>query len=114
MFHYVLSMGAVFSIYAGLYYWLPKIVGRTYNEDLASAHFWALFIGVNTTFMPQHFLGLQGAIKPDIIPLTLTVVTISFHGPKRQPQWLCPPVIAFNNAEISRVELINSVRNVAV
>lgn len=59
-FHYVLSMGAVFSIYAGLYYWLPKIVGRTYNEDLASAHFWALFIGVNTTFMPQHFLGLQG------------------------------------------------------
>ena len=60
MFHYVLSIGAVFSIYAGLYYWLPKIVGRTYNEDLACAHFWALFIGVNITFFPQHFLGLQG------------------------------------------------------
>lgn len=59
-FHYVLSMGAVFSIYAGLYYWLPKIVGRTYNEDLACAHFWALFIGVNITFIPHHFLGLQG------------------------------------------------------
>lgn len=53
-------MGAVFSIYAGLYYWLPKIVGRTYNEDLACAHFWILFIGVNVTFFPMHFLGLQG------------------------------------------------------
>lgn len=53
-------MGAVFSIYAGLYYWLPKITGRLYDETLASAHFWALFVGVNTTFFPQHFLGLQG------------------------------------------------------
>ena len=59
-FHYVLSIGAVFSIYAGLYYWLPKITGKNFNEDLAQAHFWTLFVGVNTTFMPQHFLGLQG------------------------------------------------------
>jgi len=59
-FHYVLSMGAVFSIYAGIYYWGPKMLGKTYNENLGAAHFWALFIGVNTTFMPQHFLGLQG------------------------------------------------------
>ncbi|RYE25701.1 MAG: cytochrome c oxidase subunit 1 [Sphingobacteriales bacterium] len=59
-FHYVLSMGAVFSIYAGLYYWSPKLLGKQYDEDLACAHFWALFIGVNVTFMPQHFLGLQG------------------------------------------------------
>lgn len=59
-FHYVLSMGAVFSIYAGLYYWSPKLLGKAYDEGLACAHFWALFVGVNVTFMPQHFLGLQG------------------------------------------------------
>jgi heme/copper-type cytochrome/quinol oxidase subunit 1 len=59
-FHYVLSMGAVFSIYAGFYYWAPKILGKMYNETLGQVHFWTLFIGVNTTFMPQHFLGLAG------------------------------------------------------
>lgn len=52
-FHYVLSMGAVFSIYAGFYYWVPKILGKMYNETWAQVHFWTLFIGVNTTFMPQ-------------------------------------------------------------
>ena len=59
-FHYVLSMGAVFSIFAGFYYWGPKILGKMYNETLAQIHFWTLFIGVNVTFMPQHFLGLAG------------------------------------------------------
>ena len=53
-------MGAVFSIYGGLYYWSPKLLGVQYDERLAQAHFWSLFVGVNTTFMPQHFLGLQG------------------------------------------------------
>ena len=52
-FHYVLSMGAVFSIYAGFYYWVPKILGKMYNETWAQVHFWTLFIGVNTTFMPR-------------------------------------------------------------
>jgi cytochrome c oxidase subunit 1 len=59
-FHYVLSMGAVFSVFAGFYYWMPKIFGKMYNETLGQVHFWTLFIGVNTTFLPQHFLGLAG------------------------------------------------------
>ncbi len=59
-FHYVLSMGAVFSIYAGFYYWAPKITGKMYSETLGQIHFWTLFTGVNVTFFPQHFLGLAG------------------------------------------------------
>lgn len=59
-FHYVLSMGAVFALFAGWYYWSPKILGFSYREELGHIHFWTLFIGVNFTFMPMHFLGLQG------------------------------------------------------
>ncbi|MDA4807213.1 cbb3-type cytochrome c oxidase subunit I, partial [Enterobacter hormaechei] len=59
-FHYVLSMGAVFSLFAGFYYWAPKMFGRVYSERVAQIQFWTLFIGVNLTFMPQHFLGLAG------------------------------------------------------
>src|ERR1700730_5996122 len=53
-------MGAVFALFAGFYYWTPKIVGKTYNEILGKIDFWTLFIGVNLTFFPQHFLGLAG------------------------------------------------------
>lgn len=59
-FHYVLSMGAVFGMFAAYYFWSPKIIGKSYNEQLAHIHFWTMFVGVNLTFFPQHFLGLAG------------------------------------------------------
>lgn len=59
-FHYVLSIGAVFAIYAGFYYWIGKMSGRQYPEFWGKVHFWLTFIGVNVIFFPQHFLGLAG------------------------------------------------------
>ena len=59
-FHYVLSMGAVFALYSAWYFWIVKIIALKYRSFLGKTHFWALFFGVNYTFFPQHFLGLQG------------------------------------------------------
>jgi cytochrome c oxidase subunit 1 len=59
-FHYVLSLGAVFGIFAGFYYWFGKMTGREFPEWAGKLHFWTTFIGVNITFFPQHFLGLAG------------------------------------------------------
>jgi cytochrome c oxidase subunit I len=59
-FHYVLSLGAVFSLFAGFYYWIGKMSGHQYNETFGKIHFWTTFIGVNITFFPMHFLGLAG------------------------------------------------------
>ena len=59
-FHYTMSLGATFAVFAGFYYWFPKITGYMYNETLGKLHFWLTFIGVNLVFFPQHFLGLAG------------------------------------------------------
>ena len=53
-------MGAIFSIFGGIYYWFYKITGRRYSEFLSQLHFWVFFIGVNLTFFPMHFLGVAG------------------------------------------------------
>ena len=56
----MLSLGAVFGLFAGFYYWFPKMSGRMYNEFLGQLHFWVFFAGVNLLFFPMHFLGLSG------------------------------------------------------
>ena len=58
--HYVLFGGSVTAVYAGVYYWYPKITGRMLSEKLGHLHFWLNFIGFNLTFLPQHQLGLEG------------------------------------------------------
>ncbi len=62
-FHYVLFGGAVFGLFAGMYYWFPKLTGRLMSDRLGKVHFWLQFIGFNLTFAPMHWLGLQGMVR---------------------------------------------------
>ena len=122
-FHYVSSMGAVFALFAGFYYWTPKILGKTTNELLGNIHFWTLFAGVNITFFPQHFLGLAGNniflyiiehfnsiifIDNIFISFVSTFITLSKNnksfplGPKILPIFLKEPVRLYNNPNLDR------------
>ncbi|AKH42327.1 cytochrome c oxidase subunit 1 [Altererythrobacter atlanticus] len=69
-FHYVLSLGAVFALFAGFYYWFPKMSGRMHSELLSHIQFWVFFVGVNLIFFPMHFLGMNGMPRryPDYTP----------------------------------------------
>lgn len=83
-FHYTLSMGAVFSLFAGFYYWVSKIVGVRYSEFWGQVHFWTTFIGVNLTFFPMHFLGIAGMPRripdyPDVYSLWNYVATFGSY-----------------------------------
>ena len=81
-FHYVLSLGAVFSLFAGFYYWFPKMSGKMYNELLGQIHFWVFFVGVNLLFFPMHFLGMQGMPRryPDYPDAFEKWNTLATHG----------------------------------
>ncbi len=83
-FHYVLSMGAVFALFAGFYYWFLFLTGKMYSEYLGQLHFWTTFVGVNVTFFPMHFLGLSGMPRriphyPDTFYLWNSVATFGSY-----------------------------------
>jgi cytochrome c oxidase subunit 1 len=81
-FHYVLSLGAVFSLFAGFFYWFPKMSGRMYSEFLGQLQFWVFFVGVNVLFFPMHFLGMSGMQRrvPDYTDALAYWNGIATHG----------------------------------
>jgi hypothetical protein len=95
-------MGAVFALFAGFYYWTPKIVGRNFNDFYGKIHFWTLFVGVNLTFFPQHFLGMAGIVLLLLFNVesnslffyihTLSLLPIKPFGPHIFPEFGPGPV----------------------
>ncbi|KAI3872671.1 hypothetical protein MKX03_004246 [Papaver bracteatum] len=81
-FHYIPSMGAIFALFVGFYYWVGKISRRTYPETLGQIHFWITSFGVNSTFFPMHFLGLSGMPRLGICCF-FVVVTITLSSDKK-------------------------------
>ena len=81
-FHYVLSLGAVFGMLGGIYFWFDKITGVTYSETLGKIHFWIFFIGANLTFFPMHFLGVAGMPRriPDYPDAFYTFNLLASYG----------------------------------
>lgn len=110
-------MGAVFAMFAAYYFWGPKIIGKSYNELLAQIHFWVLFVGVNLTFFPQHFLGLAGMTI--ITSLKVTPEGILYYSflptpTQSNPAWLSVPVKKYDNAETDRYIICNDFKNHSV
>ena len=121
--HYVLFGGAIFGVFAGLYYWWPKVTGKMLNETIGKLHFWLLFIGMNLTFFPMHYLGLNG--MPNLLAsigyVVLFVAILVFmynlwvtrnsrrvsHDPWDAPgiEWsISSPPPSYNFAELPQVE----------
>lgn len=109
-FHYVLSMGAVFAMTGGLYYWMGKLTGFRYPEAWGKLHFWLLFLGVNLTFFVQHFLGLAGKQQfNDYTKFNSNLNLALFkqetdipHGPHINPIWLNIPIRIYQDIDLNK------------